>query len=220
MTASGPEIITRWLSPDAVPFSEDVACRFLKIRRSSDKFSTMQELTRELLAQLRKIIKPRYRFLIAPVAQVDLGRGTARLEGGTEFHGEGIARLLHASRWAACFALTLGEEVDREQERRSVEDFSEAYFFDGVASALADGVLAALRTELDQRARERTCEVAYRFSPGYTRWPIRDQSVLLPMLRAEEIGISLTDTYFMLPQKSLSGVFGLRECTEGPGVVG
>ncbi len=217
MTAFSPEIITRRLAPGEVPFSEDVAYRFLKVRRSSEKFAPMQELTLGLLAELRRVIRPRYRFRIVPVQEVDVERRIARLEGGTEFFGEGIARLLRTSRWAACFALTLGAEVDREQERRAAEDFSEAYFFDGVASALADGVLAALRADLADRARDLHAEIAYRFSPGYSRWPISDQSVLLPLLRAEEIGISLTDTYFMLPQKSLSGVFGLRERAAGTG---
>ena len=43
-----------------------------------------------------------------------------------------------------------------------------------------------------------------RFSPGYSIWDIQDQAYLFNILPAEEIGVRLTDSFMMVPRKSVS----------------
>jgi cobalamin-dependent methionine synthase I len=39
---------------------------------------------------------------------------------------------------------------------------------------------------------------------------LQEQEKIFKLLKGEEIGMALSDTYFMTPQKSLSGVFGFK----------
>jgi cobalamin-dependent methionine synthase I len=118
--------------------------------------------------------------------------------------------LLAESRYAAVFALTVGDRIDAAMVKLAPQDFTEAYFLDGVASAMTDGLLQLLKHDLRAEAARRGCALGYRFSPGYARWDLQEQEKIFKLLRGEEIGISLSETYFMLPQKSLSGVFGFK----------
>jgi cobalamin-dependent methionine synthase I len=78
---------------------------------------------------------------------------------------------------------------------------------------MTDGVLQLLKRELHDEAAKRGCELAHRFSPGCGRWDLQEQEKIFKLLKGEEIGITLSETYFMIPQKSLSGVFGFKPKT-------
>ena len=118
--------------------------------------------------------------------------------------------MLQPARYAAIFILTLGDKIDAELAMLNQGDFADAYFLDGVASAITDGLLQVLKQELQAEAKKRSCSLGGRFSPGYARWELREQKKIFSILSAEDIGVSLSDTYFMVPQKSLSGVFGFK----------
>jgi hypothetical protein len=49
------------------------------------------------------------------------------------------------------------------------------------------------------------------FSPGEPDWPLEGQRELFDLVPAEEIGVTLADTFLMRPLKSLSLVVGMGE---------
>ncbi len=201
---------TRYFNPEQIPFDFVRAYSFLKIRRNSDKFAAMHAMVASLYEQYKTCFAPRYRYGIYQVAGGQSGTFSVLLDSGVSFTGQGIHRLLTQSRHAAVFVLTVGDQIDVEMAKLVQEDFTEAYFLDGVASAMTDGLLQLLKRELHDEAAKRGCELAYRFSPGYARWDLQEQEKIFKLLKGEEIGITLSETYFMLPQKSLSGVFGFK----------
>lgn len=201
---------TRDVLPEDVPFDFERAYRFLKIQRSSEKFQSMHEIVSRLQAQYCQYFEPRYRYEIYQVAGSQSGSFTVLLESGVSFVGKGIHTLLSHSRYAAVFLLTVGHKIDAVMQQLSTEDFAEAYFLDGVASTMTQGLLHLLKSDLQSEARKLDCDVAYRFSPGYARWELEEQEKIFSLLKGEEIGMSLSDTFFMVPQKSLSGVYGLK----------
>jgi hypothetical protein len=207
-------MITRHFQSEQIPFDFERAYKFLKIRRTSDKFALMHEMVARLYDQHKSCFEPRYRYAICRVAAGQSGSFSVLLDSGVSFAGKGIHKLLAHSRYAAVFALTIGEKIDAAMAELSQQDFTEAYFLDGVASAMTDGLLQLLKSELDQEAAQLGCELAYRFSPGYARWELQEQEKIFTLLKGQEIGISLSDTYFMIPQKSLSGVYGFRPSRE------
>lgn len=203
-------VVTRYFNPEQIPFDFPRAYSFLKIRRNSDKFAAMHEIVAHLQAQYQACFAPRYRYGVQQVVGGQSGSFSILLDAGASFVGEGIYRLLAASRYAAVFVLTVGDQIEAEMAKLASQDFAEAYFLDGVASAMTDGVLQLLKRDLREEAARRGCALAYRFSPGYARWDLQEQEKIFKLLNAEEIGITLSATYFMLPQKSLSGVFGFK----------
>ena len=203
-------MVTRTLTPDEVPFHPEVAYRFLNVRRSSEKFQQMQELVDEAYKKYYHLVEPRLRYDILRVAERDKGANQVQLDGGVILTGSGVYQLLEGATYAAPFVLSLGDRIDGVMKELSEQDFTEAYFLDGVASALADGVLEVLKRELADQAGKLECVPGYRYAPGYARWPIEEQNQIFALLKPDDIGVHLTDTAYMVPQKSLSGVFNLN----------
>jgi cobalamin-dependent methionine synthase I len=49
-----------------------------------------------------------------------------------------------------------------------------------------------------------------RLSPGYGDWPIADQEKIFAVLDPDKnIGVKLTDSHIMIPEKSTSGIMGI-----------
>jgi hypothetical protein len=203
-------VVTRYFNPEQIPFDFQRAYSFLKIRRNSDKFEAMHAMVARLYERHKTYFAPRYRYGIYQVAGGQSGSFSVLLDSGVSFVGQGIHRLLTQSRYAAVFVLTIGEQIDAEMAKLAPQDFTEAYFLDGVASAMTDGLLQLLKRELQGEAAKLGSGLSSRFSPGYARWDLQEQEKIFKLLKGEEIGMTLSETYFMLPQKSLSGVFGFK----------
>jgi len=51
-----------------------------------------------------------------------------------------------------------------------------------------------------------------RFSPGYRGWHVHEQRKLFLLLKPEDkIGVTLTEGDLMIPEKSTSGIMGLKK---------
>ena len=203
-------MVTRYFAPENVPFDFECAYKFLKIRKSSDKFETMHKLVADLYAEYRGAFEPRYRFEISKVASGQSGTFSILLDSGASFTGKGIHKLLLHARYAAVFLITVGEKIDEIMAGLSQKEFTEAFFLDGIASTMTDGLQQLLESELKTEAAKLSCALGARFAPGYAHWDLKEQAKLFKLLKAEEIGMQLSETYFMLPQKSISGVYGLK----------
>jgi hypothetical protein len=201
---------TRYVKPEDVPFDFERAYKFLRIQKTSEKYQTMHDMVARLYSQYQHCFEARYRYEIYRVAGSQSSSFSVLLDSGVSFTGQGIHSLLTHSRYAVVFLLTVGEQIDSEMKKLSEADFTEAYFLDGVASTMTNGVLHLLKRELQEEAKKYGCEVLYRFSPGYARWELQEQQKIFSLLNGREIGMSLSETFFMEPQKSLSGAYGLR----------
>lgn len=96
---------------------------------------------------------------------------------------------------------TLGAEVDRRIAYLGRTDMARSVVLDACASAwlefLADGH--------EEAFGERT----YRFCPGYGGSSIEDIREIFAFVKGEKIGVTLLESNFMLPSKSMAGVIGI-----------
>ena len=91
----------------------------------------------------------------------------------------------------------------------NIKDIERIYFFvyDAVGSALAESVCDEAEKMIKKNLKCRP-----RFSPGYGDFPLSVQRDVLSLVNAERlVGITLTDTNLMLPQKSITAILGIRE---------
>ena len=106
------------------------------------------------------------------------------------------------------FALTMGKEVSEKIETLFKEnDFALGSMLDNIASLSADNAVKELEkftTENTEAHRKNFLTLAY--SPGYCGWNISGQKKLFDYLHPEKIGITLNDSFLMIPLKSVSGV--------------
>ena len=206
------QIVTRTPAAHDVPFDQTRVFRFLKSRRDSTLASELSKRIPDLYHQSLKQFNPRYRYRLIGIEQVSAGDShTVTLSDETEFIGFGIYRLLSKSQKAAVYILSVGDEIEDEIHTRMVRDPYEGFCLEAIASALAYGLFQEVRSDIDREAGDSGTKVLYRYCPGYAYWAIEEQEKIFRLLRPGDIGIELTETYFITPVHSMSGVFGIAE---------
>ena len=117
-----------------------------------------------------------------------------------------LAKNLSGCVEAFAFAVTLGHSVDRLLSKMSRLSAADFFIYDAVGSALAESVC-----DEAERIIKGDIECKPRFSPGYGDFSLDLQKDILRTLDAERLlGITLTDSNLMLPQKSITAVMGIR----------
>lgn len=99
-------------------------------------------------------------------------------------------------------AMTLGGEVDRRIKYYERTDAAKAVTLDACASAY----LEELSDEYEKGIGE---NLSYRFCPGYGGSDAGDLKYIFEILKPEKIGLSLTETNYMLPCKSMAGIIAV-----------
>lgn len=201
--------VTQFPSADVVPFDPAVAYRFLKIKKSSPKFDELRDLVASRVDACRSCLKPAYRYAVRAVEKVDISTGRVVLSGNSTMEGTGLCNRLERSREAAFFVLTLGEDIERMISEADREDVLSSYLLHGVSSAFVQGLLSLVELDLAHTAESRGSKLTSRFSPGYHRWELPQQRRLFDLTDAGEIGLRLTEGYYVVPPQSLTGVYGL-----------
>ena len=139
----------------------------------------------------------------------DFHHKTIELEDGATFEGPLPARALAGSEKVALAVCTIGPALEERMKQLFAEDPMRAMALDGAGVAALRKVSDAVIADVRQMAEEYTWGSGMRAQPGQEGWPIQQQKVLFQHLPAEQIGVRLTDSYLMIPQKSVSFVIGM-----------
>ena len=161
---------------------------------------TDPEVYRVYEAVMREI-EPRYAVTRVKISvtdeEIDLGFCKTR--------SNQLRKRLSGCDEAFLLVVTLGGATDRLIARLMKTSKAEAFIFDAVASALAEAAVEVANTEVTEGLSTTT-----RFSPGYSDFPLECQGALLDYLGAPTyLGVTLTDSLLMLPQKTVSCVIGI-----------
>ena len=107
-------------------------------------------------------------------------------------------------------AFTLGPGVDTLIKRYELTELSLVPVLQACAAVYTEEQADKAQSGLEQYAKDRGLYLRPRYSPGYGDFPLSCQRFLFDALQvSKKIGITLTDNYFMLPMKSITGVVGL-----------
>lgn len=121
------------------------------------------------------------------------------------FHSKDLSKNFSGCRDAFVFAVTLGHGVERLLSKMSRLSSADFFIYDAVGSALAERVCDIAE---DIIKGDTPCKP--RFSPGYGDLPLSVQRDVLSALNAEKLlGITLTDSNLMVPQKSITAILGV-----------
>lgn len=201
-------ISTVYIDSGTIPFDPECTLKYLRLSKNSENNEAMLEACRKMYTKYGTIFRPLFRYGVFKITEKDPEGLRIVFHDGSSFSGKGIFRLLRNSERAALYVITLGEEADNGIRRLEGEDFLEGYLLNAAASALIEGVQAKGRELIEAEAVKESLHLTKRFSPGYPGWDLPEQEILLSMLNAEEAGMRLTESFLMLPMKSLSGVYG------------
>ena len=98
--------------------------------------------------------------------------------------------------------MTLGGEIDRRINIYERLDKRKAVIFDACASAFLEELS-------DEYERDIAHDLSYRFCPGYGGSSVEDLKYIFAILQPEKIGVSLTESGYMLPSKSMAGIIAV-----------
>jgi len=158
-----------------------------KTLRQKDIPENIKELVCEMREVLKKKLDPRAVYRVMDYAQ-------------TNRH----PIFKHAEKVALCIC-TVGPKIE-EQSRRWMEEnqLLKGYIMDSFGSEAAEALAGQCDRIIVEQARKKDLWPSKRFSPGYGKWDITEQEYLFQVLPAEKIGVRLSESYMMIPRKSVS----------------
>ena len=114
------------------------------------------------------------------------------------------------------FAATLGAGVDLLLRRYSRLSMSRAVVLQACAAARIESYCNEINDKLKAEAAEEGLYLRPRFSPGYGDLPLSCQPDFCRVLEAEKtVGITLTESFLMMPSKSVTAVIGVSKIAAG-----
>jgi hypothetical protein len=120
-----------------------------------------------------------------------------------------VASLLMPCRSAVLMGATIGPELSLETERLMANGrMTEAMVLDAFGSEAVDELVNRLCRMLNDVASGEGLALTRRFSPGYGDWDLAAQEGVLGELDAGRIGISLSESCILSPEKSVTAIAG------------
>ena len=124
------------------------------------------------------------------------------------FESSRLAQNLKGCKRVILFGATLGTEVDRRIKLASFTDTAKTSAYHAAGAALIEDVC----DELEEKIKaELGVSLRQRYSPGYFDLKIEEQAKFFTLLElTKRIGLTLTDSYLMVPSKSVTAFIGIE----------
>jgi hypothetical protein len=133
-----------------------------------------------------------------------------QLEDGNELRGSLIGQHLMPAVEVVVIICTIGPDLEEEVARAFLINSPYGLALDGLGSAAVEALANAACHRFEMEARESGLETSIPLSPGMRGWPLQEGlSQVLNILQADQVGVSVTPSWVMLPKKSLSMVLGM-----------
>ncbi len=141
------------------------------------------------------------------------GKERVIIDGGRlELEGISIARHLEGATRGTLLAVTIGEGIPaRVRALSEADEITRASVLDAFGSEAVEALANAVTAQVASEAKRVDCSLTPRFSPGYGDLSLDHQKGLLEYVEADKIGISLSETMVMVPEKSITAVIGWKE---------
>ncbi|HAK46060.1 MAG TPA: hypothetical protein DCO79_09115 [Spirochaeta sp.] len=170
----------------------------------------------ELIEQAAGLIELKAAALRCSIEAVEgKDKGTAGFvaigDEAVRFESNKLCGFLSDSSEALIMGITCGPAVTEEIKRLQHEkQMTAAVVIDAAASEIVDDgfdwIAALYAKELVRESRKLT---ARRFSAGYGDFDIRFQTDIHSMLNLEKLGVEITESSMLLPEKSVTAIYGI-----------
>jgi len=180
------------------------------IKKYSKLRPGMKSLIHELLASIKTkhLLEPAIAYEIYSVTEVR--QDQLSLEGYTSVHGQLLSSVLSEAKELAVVVCTIGPKLEKEAtDYFRQEKPLRGLLLDGIGSAAVDALSQEVCKFIMHEASSRGYQASSPLNSGMPGFPITEQWHLFQLVPAEEIGVSLTLSGMMVPQKSASMVIGI-----------
>lgn len=147
------------------------------------------------------------------LAVTERGPGSLKLAGGIELAGKKLAAMLNDSEEALLMAATGGPEIIEAIGRLSgTGNLSRAVVFDAVASEVVDSALDWIAGYYNNMLRREGRQLTpRRYSAGYADFVLENQAIFYRELQLEKLGVQLTGSFILVPEKSVTAIAGIEK---------
>jgi hypothetical protein len=193
-------------------------CSHLGYKNDVEPSARISSLLDEYIVSARRLIEPLYSYVIMDIGLVLGPRVLIHGSGGLTsnpiiFESEAIARLLERCDKVALFVSTISSQLEDMVCWLANEGLIvEAYVLDAIGSNAAEKLAGLVESEVEKVSGAQGFCISRRFSPGHCDWDISQQRGVFRAVGVDTAGVNLTESYLMIPQKSISGIIGIGPC--------
>ena len=182
-----------------IPVNVSEALRYLGVKT---KDSLTELLVDECIKEIYKVAEPKAVYC---ETEITVDNDTVDF-GFMRVKSEKLAKNLCGCYKAYVFCATLGIGVDRQFERLNRVSPAKAAVFSAVGSSLVEEFCDYVNETIVGEEVSKP-----RFSCGYGDFSLTHQSDILNILEAgKRLGVFLTESYMMVPVKTVTAVIGIR----------
>jgi len=173
----------------------------------------VQEAIARMLPLAMELAEPAGLFETFPVHKREKKR--IYLDEGTYFESALLVKFSGAADRLAVCIYTLGKRLeDRADELMKQGHFLDGALLDSIGTVLLSNTGLKVYDAIKEEADRLGVDASVPASPGQIDWALKQQKTVFDLLDAEQLGVTLTPSFLMIPKKSASIVVGL-----GQGVV-
>lgn len=176
--------------------------------------SREQQMMDQYIQEAVDLIELKGSIRTIPVKQA--GEVDIELENGVVFSSRSLSRMLSGCGQVLLMGATAGGKIMEEISKATAsDDLTRAVVLDAVASEMTDHALNWIMSYADLDIRRSSLKLMKkRFSAGYGDFSLMNQRTMFEMLCMEQIGVSITETCILVPEKSVTAIAGIGTAAE------
>ena len=180
----------------------------LRYLGASDADDELRRRMQAVAEEAERRFTPRYAYRISAVEHRPEGEWLGDV--GLLLPGNSARKMLAECNSAAILVCTLGLTFEQHTRATQARDMAQAVLWDACGSALVEAGCDAAEKEI--AARFPGMYLTDRFSPGYGDLPLDVQPAICRITDSRRrLGVHVTDSCLMNPQKSVTAIIGLAE---------
>ena len=168
------------------------------------------QITREEIEQSYHLFEPQGIYSKVMIKNIS-SEGRINSENGLCLEvNDSMLNLLKRTSYLAFGLSTIGNHLEEKvAELFAKNEYPKAIALDAVGTVASKFLSNYIKSLVCQEAKEQNFQTTKYFSPGSGDWNISQQKNIFQIIPADKIGVKLTESYMMIPKKSLSWVIGI-----------
>ena len=168
------------------------------------------QITRGEIEQSYCLFEPKGIYSKVMIKNIS-SEGRINLENGLCLEiNNSMLNLLRGASYLAFGLSTIGKNLEEKVvELFAQNEYPKAMALDAVGTVASKFLSNYVKSLICQEAKEQNFQTTKYFSPGSCDWNINQQKKIFQIIPADKIGVKLTESYMMIPKKSLSWVIGI-----------
>lgn len=164
----------------------------------------VRKMVYQIVPEFQKILCPQGVYVFYPLKI----ENENLIFNGNQLKSCQLSRFLSECLAICLFAATIGPQADLQIRKMQKIAPVKAVIMQATGAMFIEKYCDALCCQIEKEAAEDGLKIKNRFSPGYGDVPLENQKIFFHLLDCKKIGLTLTDSLMMAPEKSVTAFVG------------